>query len=137
MMGIGGKAGNLRGQKIEGGNPFEGPRSHEYPNPPHQPTYLTAQFAKAARELGYHPFPTPAATLSQNYRNPDGISRSGCAYCGYCQRYGCMIGAKAQPTNTLLPLLAKRANFTLRPGCWWRRAIPRDGKASGVSHLDA
>ena len=36
MMGIGGKAGNLRGQSIEGGNVFEGPRSHEYPNPPHQ-----------------------------------------------------------------------------------------------------
>src|SRR5262249_53550534 len=29
MMGIGGKAGNLRGQIIDGGNPFEGQRSHE------------------------------------------------------------------------------------------------------------
>ena len=137
MMGVGGKAGNLRGQKIEGGNPFEGPRSHDYPNPPHRQTYLTTLFQKAALELGYHPYPTPAATLSQTYRNPDGITRSGCAYCGYCMRYGCMIGAKAQPTNTLLPLLVKRNNFTLRTGCWARRIIHRDGHAEGVTYTDS
>ena len=136
MMGIGGKAGNLRGQIVEGGNPFEGPRSFEFPNPPHPQTYLTALFTKAARELGYHPFPSPAATLSRTYRNPDGVTRSGCAYCGYCVRYGCMIGAKAQPTNTLLPVLRQRKNFTLRPGCNVRRVVHRDGQAGGVTYID-
>src|SRR5215207_9066866 len=34
LTGISGKAGNLRGKKIEGGNVFEGPRQNEYPNPP-------------------------------------------------------------------------------------------------------
>src|SRR3989454_956701 len=34
MMGISGKAGNLRGQKIDGGNIFEGTRQQEYPTPP-------------------------------------------------------------------------------------------------------
>ena len=34
LCGVSGKAGNLRGQKIEGGNVFEGPRQNEYPNPP-------------------------------------------------------------------------------------------------------
>ena len=34
LCGISGKAGNLRGQKIEGGNVFEGPRQNEYPNKP-------------------------------------------------------------------------------------------------------
>ena len=33
-MGISGKAGNLRGKKIDGGNVFEGPRQQEYPTPP-------------------------------------------------------------------------------------------------------
>lgn len=136
MMGVGGKAGNLRGQRIEGGNIFEGPRSDEYPNPPHKMSYLATLFQKAAQELGYHPYPNPAATLSQTYRNPDGITRAGCAYCGYCMRYGCMIGAKAQPTNTLLPVLVKHNNFTLRPGCWVRRVLQRDGKADGVTYLD-
>ena len=68
-------------------------------------------FEKAVRELGYHPYPVPTATLSGTYTNPDGISRAACAYCGYCQRYGCMIGAKAQPTNVLMPVLQKRKNF--------------------------
>jgi gluconate 2-dehydrogenase alpha chain len=136
MMGIGGKAGNLRGQLVEGGNPFEGSRSHEYPNPPHKPTYVTSLFTKASQELGFHPFPTPAATLSQTYRNPDGITRSGCAYCGYCQRHGCMIGAKAQPSNTLLPILQQHKNFTLRTGAAVRRVLHRDGKAEGVSYMD-
>ena len=34
MMGVSGKAGNLRGKLIDGGNIFESPRSHEYPTPP-------------------------------------------------------------------------------------------------------
>ena len=36
-----------------------------------------------------------------------------------------MIGAKAQPTNTLLPVLAKRKNVTLRNGCWVRRVYDK------------
>ena len=34
ICGIGGKAGNLRGEIQTGGDPFEAPRSNEYPNPP-------------------------------------------------------------------------------------------------------
>lgn len=137
MIGVGGKAGNLGGKQIDGGNVFEGPRSHEYPNPPHKRTYATTLFEKAVRDLGYHPYPVPTATLSRNYTNPDGVARSGCQYCGYCVRYGCMIGAKAQPTNLLMPLLQKRKNFTLRTGCSVRRVLHRGGKAEGLSYLDA
>lgn len=137
LIGVGGRAGNLQGKKVDGGNVFEGPRSHEYPNPPHKMTYATTVFEKAARELGYHPYPVPTATLSRTYTNPDGVTRTACAYCGYCTRYGCMIGAKAQPTNVLMPVLAKRKNFTLRTGCSVRRVVHRDGKAEGLSYLDA
>ena len=34
LAGISGKAGNLRGKIIDGGNVFEGPRQTEYPNKP-------------------------------------------------------------------------------------------------------
>jgi len=34
LYGVSGKAGNLQGKIIPGGNPFEGTRSKEYPNPP-------------------------------------------------------------------------------------------------------
>lgn len=137
LIGVGGKAGNLEGKKIDGGNVFEGSRSHEYPNPPHKLTYAVTLYEKAVRELGYHPYPVPTATLSRTYTNPDGITRAGCAYCGYCTRYGCMIGAKAQPTDVLMPVLRGRKNFALRTGCSVRRIQHRDGKAQGLVYRDA
>ena len=94
-------------------------------------------FEKAVRDLGYHPYPVPTATLSRTYTNPDGVTRSGCAYCGYCSRYGCMIGAKAQPTNILMPVLQKRNNFSMQTACSVRRVVHRDGKAEGLTYIDA
>jgi gluconate 2-dehydrogenase alpha chain len=136
LMGISGKAGNLRGQLIEGGNIFEGPRQQEYPTPPLTATYTMGFFHKAAMEMGYHPYPLPAANLSQGYTNPDKVSRPGCVFCGYCPNYGCMIGAKAQPTNTIMPVLTSRNNFSLRNNCWVRKIIHRNGRAEGVAYMD-
>ena len=136
LMGISGKAGNLRGQLVEGGNIFEGPRQHEYPTPPLTATYTMGFFHKAALEMGYHPYPLPAANLSQGYTNPDKVSRPGCVYCGYCPNYGCMIGAKAQPTNTIMPVLTSRNNFSLRNNCWVRKIVHRNGRAEGVVYMD-
>ena len=136
LLGISGKAGNIRGKLIDGGNIFEGPRSKEYPVGPHVSTLSMSVFEKAARELGFHPYPAPAATLARNYTNPDGVSRPGCAYCGYCGMYGCMIGAKAQPTSVLLPVLRRSRRFTLRNHCWARRIVHRGGHAEGVLYMD-
>src|SRR6266446_7280046 len=63
LCGISGKAGNLRGEKIAGGNVFEGSRQREYPNPPMIQTQAGALFEKAAKSLGYHPFPQPSANV--------------------------------------------------------------------------
>ncbi len=136
MMGTSGKAGNLNGKKIEGGNIFEGPRSREFPNPPHPMMYAPLLFAKAARELGYHPFPMPSSTPSQTYTNPDGITRPGCQYCGHCSLFGCMVGAKASPNFTLLPIAQARKNFSLRTHCHVRRVIHKGDKAVGVTYVD-
>jgi gluconate 2-dehydrogenase alpha chain len=137
MLGLSGKAGNLRGRRIDGGNVFEGPRQFEYPTPPMKTPYLAAMFRDAAKSLGWHPYPLPAATTSQPYTNPDGVARAGCAYCGYCERFGCMIGAKAQPTNVLLPVLRRRRNFELRTNAWVRRIVVEGGRARGVIYVDA
>jgi gluconate 2-dehydrogenase alpha chain len=141
LLGISGKAGNIRGKQIEGGNIFEGWRSAEYPNPPVKIPYFSALFGDAAKVLGYHPYPIPAATISQVYTNPDGIARPGCTYCGFCERFGCMIGAKAQPTNTLLPVIQKQKNVSIRTGASVRRIVldttQSGGRARGVSYMDA
>ncbi len=137
MMGVSGKAGNLRGKLIDGGNIFESPRMQEYPTPPLKHSYASHLFEEATRKLGYHPYPTPAANLSENYTNPDGVSRVACAYCGYCSRFGCMIGAKSQPSNTLMPVLHKHKSFQLRTGSWVRRIVHENGRATGVQFTDA
>lgn len=136
LIGVSGKAGNLNGKKIPGGNIFEGPRKHEFPVPPLTPTYTMGFFSKAAEALGYHPYPLPSGILSQNYTNPDGVSRAGCMYCGYCPNYGCMVGAKAQPTAVLIPVLEKQKKFVLRNNSWVRKIVHRDGHAEGVVYMD-
>src|SRR6266853_2026907 len=51
LCGISGKSGNLRGQKIDGGNVFEGRRQNEYPNKPLALTVAGSLMQKAAKDL--------------------------------------------------------------------------------------
>ncbi len=112
--GIGGKAGNLQGKIQAGGNPFEGPRASEYPNPPMKRSQLGDLFQTATQRLGYHPFPGPSANMSQAYTNPDGQALGACMYCGYCERFGCDYNAKASPNNTVLPVALATGKFEVR-----------------------
>ena len=139
LLGVSGKAGNLKGQKIAGGNPFEDPRARDYPTPPMKEPYGSAIFRKAAAGLGYHPFPQPSANLSQPYTNPEGMTLSTCMFCGYCERFGCEHFAKSSPQTVLLPVLLKDKNFTLRTHAHVLR-INLDGSrkhATGVTYVDA
>jgi gluconate 2-dehydrogenase alpha chain len=139
LLGVSGKAGNLRGTRVPGGNPFEDPRSSEYPTPPQKEPFGSAMFRKAAEGLGLHPFPQPSANLSQPYVNPEGLALSTCMFCGYCERFGCEHFAKASPQTVLLPVLAKEPRFRLRTGCQVLR-IDLDAQrtqATGVTYVDA
>jgi gluconate 2-dehydrogenase alpha chain len=138
MLGVSGLAGNLKGQKIAGGNPFEDPRARHYPTPPMKEPYGSARFRKAAAGLGYHPFPQPSANLSQPYTNPEGLTMNTCMFCGYCERYACEHYAKASPQTILLPVLMKDKNFTLRTQTQVLRVnLSADKKhATGVTYVD-
>src|SRR6201985_3243846 len=48
LCGVSGKAGNLKGAIQAGGDPFEGPRSREYPNPPLDLAYGPTLFGPGA-----------------------------------------------------------------------------------------
>ncbi len=113
LCGISGKAGNLKGQLQAGGNPFEGARSREYPNPPMDMTLPPTLFAQAATAVGYHPFPLPSANMSRAYTNPLGAQLGPCTYCGFCEKYGCGNYSKASAQTTILPVLMRKPNFTL------------------------
>ncbi len=139
LLGISGKAGNLQGRLIPGGNVFEDPRSRDYPTPPQKEPYGSALFRRAAEELGYHPYPQPSANLSQPYVNPEGLRLNTCTFCGFCERFGCEQFAKASPQTVLLPRLLEDPNFELRTGCQVLR-IDRDSsgrRATGVTYVDA
>src|SRR6476660_3253017 len=114
LYGISGKAGNLKGKIIPGGNPFEGPRSRDYATPPLKTSYAGSLFKQAAEKMGFKPFPTPSGALSQQYTNAYGATINACVYCGYCPFFGCEMGAKASPQTAVLPNLMKQKNFELR-----------------------
>jgi len=135
---VSGQAGNLRGRLIDGGNVFEGPRSDEYPNRPLHRTVTGELFDKAARSLGYHPFPAPAANASAAYTNPEGVTLGACAYCGHCERFGCEVNAKASPNSTIFPKLLGDRGFELRTHAYVRelRYDRHARRVTAVRYLD-
>ena len=114
VCGVSGKAGNLKGRKIAGGNVFEGARANEYPNRPMPPSEGGAIFAAAAKSLGYHPFPVPFSAASAPYKNIYGVAMGACQECGFCTRTACEASAKASSVTTIMPALRQEPKFELR-----------------------
>lgn len=139
LAGISGKAGNLKGEIREGGNPFEGPRSEEYPTGPMKQPYGPVLFAEAARKLGYKPFPVPSALLSEPYTNPLGVTMGPCTFCGFCTNYGCANYSKASAITTVLPALVRKSNFTAVTNSEVLRVVlDRSGtRATGIVYVDS
>jgi len=114
LCGTSGKAGNLQGQIKPGGNPFEGPRSSEYPTPPDRQPYTPTMFAEAATGMGYHPFPIPSGNVSQSYTNPLGVTMGQCSYCGFCDFFGCGNYSKSSAQTCVVPALILQKTFEAR-----------------------
>jgi len=128
-LGVSGKAGNLQGHKIEGGNPFEAPRRRDYPLPPLMVERAAALFDAGAKKLGLHPFSTPRAIISEPYNG-----RSACTYCGFCQAFGCHVGAKSSILVTKLPEADATGNFKLITGAMCYRVNSDGARATGVAY---
>ena len=138
VAGVSGTAGNIRGQKQNGGNPFEAPRSRDYPMPALPQTYDAMKFAKAAADLGYHPFPRPAGIASQAYVNEYGMQMGPCNFCGFCERYGCYNYSKSSPQTMILDALKRKPNFHYKTHAEVLKIeLAEDGKtATGVTYFD-
>ena len=136
-IGASGQVGNLNGQIIPRGDPFTGPFSKPYPNPPLAVSIPADLFARAATDMGYHPFPHPAGILSRGYTDPFGNIRAGCIYCGYCTRYGCEVDAKSSAQTTHLPVALATGRYEIRPNSKALRVnLGADGLATGVTYVD-
>jgi gluconate 2-dehydrogenase alpha chain len=130
-IGVSGQAGNVRGAIDRRGNIFEGPRSRAYPMPPLHGTGFTDMMAGAARSLGWHPFPGPAAITSGRYQG-----RSACVYHGYCNRGGCHVSAKGSTAVTTIPKAQRTKRLTVVTEAHVTTiAVDAQGRATGVHYL--
>ena len=108
--------------------------------PPGKVAYICTMFEEATKKLGYHPHPHACAINTVTFKNPDGVVRPACFYCGFCGVYGCMVGAKAQPSTLLLPVIRKQKNVSIRTGASVHRILSdssKNGKVRGVTYIDA
>jgi gluconate 2-dehydrogenase alpha chain len=118
---------------LAGANPFEAPRAGPYAMPPLRTSGLGACFAAAAQREGYHPFPLPAAILTEPWRG-----RHACTYCSFCSRFGCHVDAKASAQNTVLPEALATGRLRLVTGARVLSILTDDsGAAVGVRYRDA
>jgi len=86
----------------------------------------------AAKSLGWHAFPGPAAINSQAYD-----SRPACVYHGYCNRGGCHLNAKNSTAASTIPKaqntgrlkVVTQAHVTTIP------VDERSGRVTGVNYV--
>ena len=126
------KMSGISGETVE----MYGPRSNPYPTGPMVKTPAFELFETAAKKLGYSPYMMPSANLSENYTNPDGISRAACQYCGFCENFGCEYGAKADPVVTVIPVAKETGNLDLRTHSNVVEVLNDGNKATGVRYIN-
>lgn len=113
-----------------GANPFEGPRSRDYPMPPLRETGFCSMIRRGMAVNGFHPFAQPAAINSVAYRN-----RAGCTYCGVCSGFGCWNDAKSSVLVSTIRDAEATGNLEIRPmSAVTRILVGNDGRAIGVQY---
>jgi choline dehydrogenase-like flavoprotein len=118
---------------LAGASPFDPPRSKPYPMPPLPVKGNGVVFERAARKLGYHPFPAPMAILSQPRPG-----RSACVNCGFCLGFGCEVGAKSTSLSAAIPVAEATGRCEIRPKSYVHKVeIDKNGRATGVVYFDA
>jgi choline dehydrogenase-like flavoprotein len=117
---------------LAGASPFDPPRSKPYPMPPLPVKGSGVIFERAARKLGYHPFPAPMAILSQPRPG-----RSACMNCGFCLGFGCEVGAKSTALSTVVRMAEKTGRCEIRPNCYVHKIeTDKNGRVTGVVYFD-
>jgi choline dehydrogenase-like flavoprotein len=89
-------------------------------------------FERAARKLGWHPFPAPMAILSQPR-----AGRSACVNCGFCLAFGCEVGAKSSSLAAAIHVAERTGRCEIRPNSYVHRIeTDRLGRATGAVYFD-
>ena len=117
---------------LSGASPFDPPRSKPYPMPPLPVKSGGVIFERAARKLGWHPFPAPMAILSEPRPG-----RGACVQCGFCESFGCEVGAKSSTLATVIRMAEKTGRCEIRSNCYVHRIETNaNGRAIGAVYFD-
>ncbi|HWW17828.1 MAG TPA: GMC family oxidoreductase [Candidatus Saccharimonadales bacterium] len=117
---------------LAGASPFDPPRSKPYPMPPLPVKGCGVVFERAARKLGWHPFPAPMAILSQPR-----AGRGACVNCGFCLAFGCEVGAKSSSLAAAIPVAEKTGRCEIRPNSYVHRIeMDNNGRVTGAVYFD-
>src|SRR5260370_42247208 len=89
-------------------------------------------FERAARKLGWHPFPAPMAILSQPRSG-----RSACVNCGFCLAFGCEVGAKSSSLATAIRMAEKTGPCEIRPNSYVHPIeMDNNARATAAAYFD-
>jgi choline dehydrogenase-like flavoprotein len=117
---------------LAGASPFDPPRSKPYPMPPLPVKSSGVLFERAARKLGWHPFPAPMAILSQPRPG-----RSACVQCGFCLGFGCEVGAKSSSLVAAIRVAERTSRCEVRANSYVHRIeLDSNGRAIGAVYFD-
>ncbi len=112
--------------------PSDPPRSRRYPMPPLPVKSSGVLLERAARKLGWHPFPAPMAILSRAYEG-----RAPCQHCGFCMGFGCEFGAKSTSLSAMIPRALESGHCEIRTECTVARIeTNREGRVQDVVYFD-
>jgi choline dehydrogenase-like flavoprotein len=124
VLGVSGQAGV---------NPQEPPRSRPYPMPPLPIKPAGVLMERGARKLGWTPSPAPMAILSRPYQG-----RPACVQCGFCEWFGCEMGAKSSTLETVIPAAEQTGRCEIRSGSYVRKIeVDQRGRVTGVVYFDS
>ncbi|HEX2249966.1 MAG TPA: GMC family oxidoreductase [Gemmatimonadales bacterium] len=113
-----------------GQDPTEPSRSAPYLEPAAPLAATSERIARAARDLGFHPFRLP---LAINYGAAK--QRNRCVACGTCDGFACAISAKNDLATSVLPDLVERG-LELRTQQVAIRIMAERGRVTGIVCAD-
>lgn len=117
----------------------EHPDNWSYPMKAVDETYAGQLVREGAEELGYEPFTSPQAVVTESYDEPR-PTREACTYCGHCCFYGCyedVKGAKSSTLVTTIPDAIETGNLEVKDNALAKRIeVDSNGDVSGVTYID-
>lgn len=127
-IGVQGDIGRMPARTLE-----QSPRLRQYPMPPNPTGYAARVLAAGALNVGWHPFPYPAAVNSIPF---DG--RPACNSCALCSGFGCPINARGDALVSYLnpAVLSGRVRVIARALAYRIETDAAGRRATAVHYYD-